>query len=336
MGLRPGGPRPSAASCSRSPRPARSSRCGLEPSADTSTVVGKSTQGYAGHRDAAPALRRRRDLRLVREPVARVVLTEDLNTVLGLEGCLSGNVPAGRTPAGGAGGPCGAPGARPSPPASCSGRGRSSTRPSTQIAARPSALTARQTRATQRAGARREQLALARGYDAAAGEGSSASRPRSSSNAKFLTELLKLAVRYGLGIDSLPPRLDNPQFVARLVFDPSSRPGTPKARFASIFPGKDGALIQIRLRDGPHRRAARAAIDDIRAAVAMPHWRLARAATGSPARRSSCRTSRPRCLGDSSCCCSSRAARHGADAAAGLPQRGCGCCRCSSRSRAWR
>ena len=41
---------------------------------------------------------------LVRGDLARMVLTADLNKLLGLEGCLSGNVPAGAAPPGGASG----------------------------------------------------------------------------------------------------------------------------------------------------------------------------------------------------------------------------------------
>jgi len=43
---------------------------------------------------------------LVRGDLPRLVLTADLNRLLGLEGCLSGNVPSGAVPPGGAAGPC--------------------------------------------------------------------------------------------------------------------------------------------------------------------------------------------------------------------------------------
>src|ERR1700754_3609932 len=43
---------------------------------------------------------------LVRGDLPRMVLTSDLNRLLGLEGCLSGNVPVGATPPGGSSGPC--------------------------------------------------------------------------------------------------------------------------------------------------------------------------------------------------------------------------------------
>ena len=43
---------------------------------------------------------------LVRGDLPQMVLTSDLNRLLGLEGCLSGNVPEGVEPPGGAGSPC--------------------------------------------------------------------------------------------------------------------------------------------------------------------------------------------------------------------------------------
>ncbi len=244
----------------------------LEPSAETSTVVGKSTPGW----EATEALHERFGddaiYVAVREPVPRVVLTSDLGVVLGLEGCLSGNVPAGRRPPGGEAGPCGRL-ARTKPVRVVFGPGTFLNESVSQIADGLTALTERQTREAGRAGKAAEQLALKRGYSA-----ERAKRFRSQAEeverTKFLSELLRLAVRYGLGLDSLPPRLDNPQFVGRLVFDPNRPAGTPKARFASIFPGRDGALIQVRLRDDLTESQRRTAIADIRAAVAMPRWKL--------------------------------------------------------------
>ena len=80
----------------------------LHPSASTSTLVsGSSAAGQA----TAVAHQKFGDdaiYVLVRGDLARLVLTDDLNRLLGLEGCLSGNVPAGVTPPGGLDGPCAA------------------------------------------------------------------------------------------------------------------------------------------------------------------------------------------------------------------------------------
>ena len=52
--------------------------------------------------------------------------------------------------------------------------------------------------------------------------------------------------------------IDDPNFVSALVFDRTAgEPGVPKSRFAYLFPSKNAALIQVRLRAGPDRRGAR-------------------------------------------------------------------------------
>ena len=78
----------------------------LSISAGTSTLVGS---GSSAGRATAVAHSRFGDEAvyvLVRGDLPRLVLTSDLNRLLGLEGCLSGNVPAGAVPPGGASGPC--------------------------------------------------------------------------------------------------------------------------------------------------------------------------------------------------------------------------------------
>ena len=53
-------------------------------------------------------------------------------------------------------------------------------------------------------------------------------------NAKFISDTLKLALRYGI---SGVPRINDPSFVSALVFDRTAgEPGVPKSRFAYLFP----------------------------------------------------------------------------------------------------
>ena len=82
------------------------------------------------------------------------------------------------------------------------------------------------------------------------------------------------------------PRLDDPDFVSTLVFDPARGAATPKARFAHLFPTPRSAVIQVRLRPGLSDAQRRRAVALVRAAVAMPRWRLHDAAgytvTGVP------------------------------------------------------
>jgi len=252
----------------------------LEPSADTDTLVGHSTPGYSATRDLHRSFGDDAVYVVVREPVTQVVLTDDLNQVLGLEGCLSGNVPAGRTPRGGPAGPC-ARLAATKPAKVVFGPGTFLNTAVTQLSDQFSAASATQQRDGEAASKAAYKLARARGSSVAAAQ-TYADQARQLVTAKFYKDVLALAVRYGI---TSAPSLTDPKFLARLVFD-NRRPGyIPKARFASIFPGKDGALVQVRLRDGLSENQRKTAIADIQAATRMKDWRLSQgdyAVTGAP------------------------------------------------------
>ncbi len=81
---------------------------------------------------------------------------------------------------------------------------------------------------------------------------------------RFREFLLSVATRYG--ITSLP-RLDNPEFVATVVFDLSRARGTPKARLSYLFPNSRSAQIVVRLRPDLSEDERNRAIDLIEAAV---------------------------------------------------------------------
>ncbi len=62
--------------------------------------------------------------------------------------------------------------------------------------------------------------------------------------------------------------IDDPSFVSTLVFDRSAgEPGVPKSRFAYLFPSKNSALVQIRLRPDLTEAEQARAIDLIREAT---------------------------------------------------------------------
>ena len=75
----------------------------LEPSAATGTLVGSGSDSGRATTVAHERFGDDAVYVLVRGDLPRMVLTSDLNRLLGLEGCLSGNVPDGATPPGGAG-----------------------------------------------------------------------------------------------------------------------------------------------------------------------------------------------------------------------------------------
>ena len=170
--------------------------------------------------------------------------------------------------------------------------------------------------ATARNRARRDGL----GREAAARRGRQA---RQAVEQRFADELLALVARYGF---SSLPQLDDPSFVSALVFDATKPPGTPKGKFAYLFPSKGAApgrtaLVQVRLEAGLSEARRAEAIALVRAAVAMAQFKPRNGATytvtGAPVvvsdlvgvdRRFAAHAARR------------RAARHGGDAPARLPR----------------
>src|SRR5918992_220732 len=79
---------------------------GLQPSAATSTLAGRSSDTYQATERYRERFGDHAIVVLVRGPLEQLVLTENLGRLLGLEGCLSGNRPEGRPAPGGERGPC--------------------------------------------------------------------------------------------------------------------------------------------------------------------------------------------------------------------------------------
>ena len=76
-------------------------------------------------------------------------------------------------------------------------------------------------------------------------------------------------------LSSVPSIVTDPNFVSQVVFDNSVKtPGTPKQRFAYLFPNRETALVSVRMRAGLSEAQRTHTIALIRAAVAMPQWRL--------------------------------------------------------------
>jgi uncharacterized protein len=82
---------------------------------------------------------------------------------------------------------------------------------------------------------------------------------------------VKIALQYGL---TARPSVENAKFVSALVFDSSKGAGTPKQRFAYLFPNRNAALVSVRLKAGLSEAARTRTISLIRGAVAMGQWRL--------------------------------------------------------------
>jgi hydrophobe/amphiphile efflux-3 (HAE3) family protein len=243
---------------------------GLRPSAATSTFVGRSSGAYKGTQSFYRRFGEEPIEVLVQGNIEQLLLSSDSERLLGLEGCLSGRIPVAQLAReGGAHGPCAeldrlhavkvvlGPGTFINEAAIeineqlASGRGKSE----------------RQAAEAKRAVSR---AALARGLSA-----TEASRlgeeARTATLSGYAAEVATLAVQYGITSE---PALDNPEFVDALVFDRTAPAGTPKRRFAYLFPSANSALVSVRLAAGLSEAQRSRAIALIRKAVKMPQWRL--------------------------------------------------------------
>jgi uncharacterized protein len=124
---------------------------------------------------------------------------------------------------------------------------------------------------------------------AAAKQGASAAQQEQAANAaaqqvlgQFQSGLAQVAIQYGL---TSIPRLDDPNFVSRVVFDESKAAGTPKERFGYLFPNRNAAQIIVRLRPDMTDAERHEAIGLFKQAVEDPRFKLSDGSyvvTGAP------------------------------------------------------
>jgi len=243
----------------------------LSPSAATGTLVGSGSD--AGRATAVAHARFGDDAIyvLVRGDLPRLVLTSDLNRLLGLEGCLSGNVPRGVVPPGGPTGACAAL-ARSKAVRVVYGPGTFINSSVTELTKQLQAQTRARAAQAERANEAARRLARSQGRS----EAESRRLGREAEKlvyAQFARELLELNAKYGLNLTGAP-KLNDPDFVYQLVFDASRGAREPKARFAYLFPSSRSALVSVRLKPGLSDAQRSHAVALVRDAVRMEEWRL--------------------------------------------------------------
>src|SRR3954471_24057403 len=255
----------------------------LEPSAATSTLAGRSSDTFQATERYRERFGDHSIVVLVQGDLAQLVLTDKLGRLLGLEGCLSGNKPRQQRAPGGPGSPCDKL-AHTKPVQVVYGPGTFINAAVGEIQDQLRARLGTKAAEAERAADAARRLAKARGLSTAR-QNSYAKSAEQLVYAETVRDLLQLNLKYGLGLKA-EPRIDDPDFVSALVFDPARGARTPKARFAYLFPSKDSAAIQVRLKPGLSDAERGRAIQLIRDAVAMPRWRLRNAGgytvTGAP------------------------------------------------------
>ncbi len=243
----------------------------LHPSAAADTFVGRSSSGYRATQRYYSAFGEEPVDVVVQGNLEQLLLSSDIERLVGLEGCLAGKVPpAGLPREGGANGPCGQLG-RLGTVKVVIGPGTFVNEAAEQI---DQQLAAQGSRAEKQAredeqGVR--HLALAHGRSAA--EASKLGEEAGKlTRERYAQEVALVGAEYGLTAE---PALNDPSFVYTLVFDNAAKlPGTPKQRFAYLFPSREAALISVRMRAGLSEARRARTIALIRRALAMPQWRL--------------------------------------------------------------
>ncbi len=258
---------------------------GLRPSAGIDTFVGSSSASYKATADDERHFGDDAVVILIRESLPNLVETKDLGTLTQLEACLAGQyvvanstlhaftpVKAGTHAAyGGPDSPC----------------GHLMKSHATQVVYGPGTFLNRAVSAVntgiraQVAGrhpghpGRRGQGLPARhrrGDDQAEGARRRRPRPGSSSTPRSCSP--SSSWRSARGLNSVPS-IDDPNFIPQIVFDQTRGVNQPKARFSYLFPTKNSALIQVRLRASLSDRQQAQAISWIRQAIKMPMFRSA-------------------------------------------------------------
>jgi uncharacterized protein len=255
---------------------------GLKPSAGSDTFVSSSSASFQATAEDHKQFGADPVVILIKEPLTDLVETKDLATVTQLEACLAGEVvvptavafaPAPRgtkPPYGGYSSPCGQL-MRYAPAQVVYGPGTFLNRAVAAVNEQLQALLSGADKAVADAKSAAYKLALGRGYSRARAR-VLANEAGTLQGRQEIAQLGQLALDSGI---SGAPRIDDPQFIRQIVFDPTRGVNQPKARFAYLFPSADSALIQVRLRSDLSDADQARAIAWIREAVKMPMFRSA-------------------------------------------------------------
>jgi uncharacterized protein len=256
----------------------------LQPNTATDTFVSPSASSYKASLDDDQHFGGDPVVILIREPLPDLVETKDLGTISELEACLAGQVvipneqlqaftpaPAGsQSPYGGWNSPCGKL-MKARPAQVVYGPGTFLNR---AVAAVNQEIVSITTAAQQAVTSARQSA-----YKLALSEHMSHTQALAEENAagslaqqQQSDQLIQMYLDSGI---SGTPRIDDPQFIPEIVFDPTRGVNVPKARFAYLFPTSDSALIQVRLKASLNAAQQAQAISWIQQAVRMPMFRLA-------------------------------------------------------------
>ena len=254
---------------------------GLRPSAATDTFVSASSPAYRATVQDQRHFGDDAVVVLVREPLSTLLASRNLTALTELEACLAGQyvtlsptlhaevpVASGSHAAyGGPTSPCGEL-MRHRSAQVVYGPGTFLNRAVAAVNGQINSTVSAARTAGNRAAAAADRLALARGLSPARAR-ALATAARRAEDIEQLQHLEQLAT--GSGLTGVPSISDS-AFVRQIVFGAGTdaTATTPQSRFAYLFPNRDSALIQVRLRASLSAAQQAQAIDWIRRAVRMP------------------------------------------------------------------
>jgi hydrophobe/amphiphile efflux-3 (HAE3) family protein len=257
---------------------------GLKPSAGTDTFVSSSSASYQATADDRRHFGDDAVVILIQEPLTDLVQTKDLATETQLEACLAGQyvvanktlraftpAPAGtHAPYGGWGSPCGRL-MKTQPVQVVYGPGTFLNRAVSAVNDQIQGLLARAQQSITTAERNAYELAIGKGLGAKRAATAAGAAGQLERQQVFQT-LEQTYLNSGI---SGTPAIDDPQFIPQIVFDQTRGVNQPKARFAYLFPTRDSALIQVKLKASLSDAQQAQAISWIRQAVRMPIFRSA-------------------------------------------------------------
>ncbi|HET9105205.1 MAG TPA: MMPL family transporter [Solirubrobacteraceae bacterium] len=254
----------------------------LRPSAGIDTFVSPSSASYRATVDDQRHFGQDAVIVLIHESLPDLVQTKDLATLTELEACFAGQyaVPSASLRAftftsahaayGGPNSPC-AKLKRYQPALVVYGPGTFLNRAVAAVNTEITTMLAGVGTAVRNAEAAAYQLALGRHLSAMRAKAAAAAAGKLEQQQQYQS-LEQMALTSG--ITSLPS-IDSPQFIPEVVYDQTRGVNQPKSRFAYLFPNKNSALIQIRLKASLSDEQQARAIGWIRQAIAMPQFRSA-------------------------------------------------------------
>ena len=253
---------------------------GLQPSTGSDTFVSRSSPSYQVTADDHAHFGGDPVIVLIREPLPDLVLTRELATITQLEACLAGQTvvanaklqaftTATGTPYGGWESPCGKL-MRSRAVQVVYGPGTFLNRSVSAVNSEIAAIEAQAHNQVISDGRAAAALALSKGMSTKQAL-QAAEAAATLSQQQEANRLAILALQSGI---TGPVSIDDSQFISEVVFDATRGVYQPKARFAYLFPTKNSALIQVRLRGSLSAAQQSQAIALIRQAVRMPMFGL--------------------------------------------------------------